>query len=241
MSNDLSTVFAGLPATQMGDDKQFETVSQASEFLRRLQLISKGKYVDNRNCRGGDYAVIIDSETAKPIGDSIDILVISRRPKALDMSDQEAIVTSYDPTTELFQDIQQRAGEKDSGCQYGISFLIVERSTASCYEFFCGTKSMRKETDTLWAYSAKTAEQIKSLKLKGFTPGVPKAMTLKSKNVRKKNWSWFVPVVQDCSTPFTASQLPSATILKAEQERFLNPTADEETTVAKDERSNRAR
>lgn len=244
-SNDLipADVFAGLPSTQMGDDSQFQSLSQASEFLRRIQLISKGKYVDSRQCQGGDYAVIIDGETAKSLGDTIDILVLARRPKALDMSDVEAVVSSYDPNSDLFKDIQARSAEQDSGCQYGVSFLIAERSTACCYEFFCGSVSLRRETDSLWAYSAKTAQQIEQFQLKGYSPGQPKPLTLKSKNIRKKNYSWFVPVLQDCSTPFNAQQVPSGEVIKKEIERFLNPTKNEETTVVKkdDGKKRRAR
>lgn len=242
MSNELipADVLASVPSTQLGDDSQFTSLSQSSEFLRRIQLISKGKYVDSRQCQGGDFAVIMDSETAKPIGDSIDILVLARRPKALDMSDLEAVIVSYDPNSDLFKDIQARSAESDSGCQYGVSFLIAERSTASLYEFFCGSVSLRRETDTIWAYSAKTKEQIEKFNLKGFVPGQPKPLTLKSKNVRKKTYSWFVPKVQDCSTPFTKNQVPSPEVIQKELERFLNP-AREETTVAKNTEKRRAR
>lgn len=243
MSNDLipADVFAGLPSTQMGDDVQFQSLSQASEFLRRIQLISKGKYVDSRQCQGGDYAVIVDGETAKSLGDTIDVLVLARRPKALDMSDTEAVVQSYDPNSDLFKDIQARSAEQDSGCQYGVSFLIAERSTAQCYEFFCGSVSLRRETDAIWAYSPKTKEQIEQFKLKGYTPGQPKPLTLKSKNIRKKTYSWFVPVLQDCSTPFGKTQIPSPEVIRKEMERFLNPTKDEETTVVKDDSGQKRR
>lgn len=242
MSNDLipADVFAGLPA-QMGDDVDFQQLSQSTEFLRRIQLVSKGKYVDSRKVQPGNYAVIIDSDNANDIGDSIDVLVLARRPKAIDMSDVEQVVVSYDSKSELFLNIAERSAEQDSGCQYGVSFLIAERSTGQLYEFFCGTSSMRREIPAISAYMAASKDQIKARGLKDVKPHGPLPLTLKSKNVRRKTYSWFVPVPQDCSTPFTAQQLPSAEIIRKEMEKFVCPPEDETKVVQDDKKGRRAR
>lgn len=242
MSNDLipAEVFAGLPA-QMGDDADFQNLAQSTEFLRRIQLISKGKYVDSRQVQPGNYAIIIDGGNAQDIGDSIDVLVLARRPKAIDMSDVEQVVVSYDNKTDLFQDIAARSTEQDSGCQYGVSFLFAERSTAQLYEFFCGTSSSRREIPTISAYMAVTAAQIKARGLKDVEPHGPLPLTLKSKNVRRKTYSWFVPVPQACSTPFTAKQLPKPEAIRKEMEKFVVPPEDETTVVKDDGKKRRAR
>jgi len=214
--------FTGLPSTEFADET-FEEVATSTDFLQRLQLISKGKYVDTKQAQGGDYAIIIDSDTCKVIGDTIDILVLERRHKALDMSDTAQVITSYDPETDLFADIKARSAEKDSGCQYGVTFFITERSTRKPFEFFFGTKSLRRALSDMYAYMSLSPAQIKARKLpEGTDPHGPMPLTLKSKNVRSRDgkFSWFVPVFQDCSTPFTIDQLPAAEKLNEEIIKF---------------------
>lgn len=232
-------VFSGLPANNFADDS-YQDVATATEFLQRLQLLSKGKYVDSRQAQGGDYAVIMDSETCRSLGDTIDILVFERRHKAIDMSDTDQVLVSYDPTSELYADIRERSAEKDSGCQYGVEFLVAERSTAKLYGFFFGTKSLRRVLNTMYAYMPLSAEDVKRRKMADAKPHGPLPLTLKSKNVRVKTYSWFVPEFQDCSTPFTKDQLPAPEKIKEEIIKFRTPDKQESAVVAND-RKGRAR
>ncbi|MHC4702442.1 MAG: hypothetical protein ACYTFQ_17905 [Planctomycetota bacterium] len=242
MAKDLipADLLDSLPA-QMGDDDDFKDLSQSSDFLRRLQLVSKGKYVDSKQVGPGSYAVIIDGEKADDLGDKIDILVLARRPKALDMSDTSQVIVSYDKSSDLFQDIAARSSVKDSGCQYGVSFLIVERSTGCLYEFFCGSISLRREIPTLSAYMALSAAQIEARGLQGVEPHGPLPLTLGSRNIKKARYSWFVPVPQKCSTPFTASQVPKEEVIRKEMDRFINPPKDETEVVSTDGSDQRPR
>lgn len=239
MSKDLipADVFTDLPSTNVADDS-FNDVATATEYLQRLQLISKGKYVDSRQAQGGDYAVIIDSDTCKSLGDTVDLLVLERRHKAIDMSDTNNILVSHDPTSELYSTIRANSSVKDSGCQYGVEFLVAERSTAKLYAFFFGTKSLRRVLQTMYGYMALTADQIKARKLEGVKPHPPLPVTLTTKNVRQKTYSWFVPEFQDCSTPFNSEQLPAPEKIKEEIIKFRTPDKDD---VVKDERKGRAR
>ncbi len=241
MSQDLipADVFVDLPSTEI-DEGSFDDVATSTDYLQRLQLISKGKYVDSRQAQGGDYAVIIDSETCRVLGDRIDLLVFDRRHKAIDMSNVDQVLVSYDPASDLYADIRQRSGEKDSGCQYGVEFLVAERSTAKMYGFFFGTKSLRRVLQTMYAYMPLSAQDIERRGLTGVEPHGPLPVTLTSKNVRQKTYSWFVPEFQDCSTPFSKNQLPSPEKIKEEIIKFRNPDKDE-TAVVKSERKGRAR
>ena len=47
------------------------------------------------------------------------------------MSDKEAIIANYDPTSDDFKDIAARSNENDSGCMYGTSFLVFEKPAAT--------------------------------------------------------------------------------------------------------------
>jgi hypothetical protein len=239
-SNELipASVLANVPA-QMGDDSDFQDLSQGGGYLRRLQLVSKGKYVDSGQVKPGNYAIIIDGDNAQDLGNSVDVLVVSRRPKALDMSDKSQIVVSYDKKSELFQEIAAKSEEKDSGCQYGASFLVIERSTGALYELFCGSVSARREVDTISGYMAVTAEQIKARDLKGVEPHGPLPATLTSKYIQSR-YNYFVPEVHDCSTPFTAQQVPEEAVIVKEMDKFVHPPKDD-TKVVKNDGNRRAR
>lgn len=225
-------LFAGLPTTTASEE-DFQKIRNASEFLKRIQLVSKGKYVDKNLVKPGHYAVIIDGKNAKDLGDSIDVLVLAKRPKALDTSDEDSIITSYDVNSELYQSIQERSPTPDSGCQYGVSFLLIERSTADLYEFFCGSKSLRRETPKLEAYMPRSKEEIEKQNLRklfpNIQPGVPTPVTLKSTLIERK-FTWFVPVIEDCSVPFSENQLPSRERIVREQTRFLNVLKEVDST-----------
>ena len=225
MSNDLipADVFGDI-STQVGTDEDFADFGNSSQYLQRLELKSKGRLIDIRKVKPGHYAVVKGSDDADDLGDSIDILVLARKFKAIDMSG-DTVIVSYDRNSEVFKSIEQRADTKDSHCQYGVTFLIVERSTAKCYELFCGSKSHRREIPTFSAYMAITAEQIKARGLKDVEPHSPLALTLKSepKQDKQKRYSWFVMVPKPCSNPFTLKQIPSKDTIREETAKFLRP------------------
>lgn len=241
MANDLipADVFGEI-STQVGDDSDFEGF--ASGFLKRLELKSKGALIDLGKVKPGHYCVIKSSEDADDLGWSVDLLVLARKPKAIDMSDTDQIVISHDRNSEVFKYIEKQSEVRDSRCQFGATFLVVERSTAQMYELFCGTKSSRREIPTISDYMPLTAAQIKSRGLKGVKPHGPLTLTLKSKRTenKKKGYSWFVPVPQACSNPFTVDQIPPPEKIKEEIEKFLTPD-DSDPEVEKGEKKGRAR
>ena len=49
------------------------------------------------------------------------------RPKAIDMTDTDAVLVNYDPESEEFKRIAAQSLEKESHCMYGPSFLVFER------------------------------------------------------------------------------------------------------------------
>jgi hypothetical protein len=214
----------GEVSTQVASDDDFNDMS-SSDFLRRIELKSKGALIDTGKVGPGHYAVIKSSEDAVDLGNSIDILPLARRPKAIDMSDSEQIVVTYDRQSDLFKDIEKRSAQPNSSCQFGASFLVVERSTGKLYELFLGSKSNRREVATVSDFLPLTAADIKRRELEGQEPHGPLPLTLKSKRVenKKQKWSWFVMVPKPCSNPFTAKQVPNPDEIRIELERFLNP------------------
>lgn len=221
-STDLSVIDVNqLPSTQLGGDDVFNDLAKSAEFLVRVQLYTKGKAVDKGYIRGGQYGIPESAEDITVIGDEMDVLVLARRPKAIDMTDPEAIFVSHDNESPEFQRIAAASQEKESHCMYGPSFLVFERSQGRFLEFFCGSKSSRNEAKKIYPFLPLTAADIKSRGLTDQEPHGPLAMTLKSKLVEKGPYTWHAPVVSKCSRPFT--NVPPLEKVIAEITKFINP------------------
>ena len=107
-----------LPSTQIGSDDQFAELAKSADYLGRLTLFTKGKAVNKRLVGPGNYG-IPTGEEVDDLGDTIDIVPLARRPKALDMTDNEAIIANYDPDSDEFKRIAAKSLEKESHCMYG--------------------------------------------------------------------------------------------------------------------------
>jgi len=222
-----------LPSTQLGSDDQFLELAKSSEFIGRLQLFTKGKAINKGQVRPGCYG-IPEGEEVIDLGDTIDILPLGRRPKAIDMTDTDAVLVNYDPESDEFKRIAATSLEKESHCMYGPSFLVIEEKTGRFLEFFCGSKSTRSEAKKIYPFLQLTAADIERQKLAGkdvseLKPHGPLPLTLKSRLVEKGTYSWHVPVVSKCATPFT--KLPPIAAITKELTAFIECKGDGVQTV----------
>jgi len=213
-----------LPSTQIGTDEQFAELAKGGDYLGRMQLYTKSK----ANMKGlipqGHYGIPESDEEIIDLGPSVDVLPLARRPKAIDMTDMEALVISYDMESEEFKRIAAKSTEADSHCQYGPSFLVYERSTRRFLEFFCGNKSCRIESKKLFPFLPLTQAGIDALAAAGndvsnLKPHGPIPVTLKVKVAENRKGTWHVPVVVICSTPFAS--LPPDDVIVREISKFL--------------------
>jgi len=219
MSNALATIsHEQLPSTQIGNDEAYVELSKGADFLGRLQLFTKGAAIDEGKIPPGHYG-IPEGDRVIDLGTSIDILPLARRPKALDMSDKEAVVTNYDPNSDAFKAIAERSFGQNSGCQYGTSFLVIERQTGRFLEMFFGSKSTRPEAKNLFKFLPLSEADIKARKLTDIEPHGPLPATLKVRLI-KKAFTWHVPVVQNCSMPF--EKVPPMPAIIKEITRFIS-------------------
>lgn len=224
-----------LPSVQIGSDEDFAEIAKSSDFIGRLQLYTKGKAVNRGLVRPGHYG-IPEGKDVVDLGDSINLIVLARRPKALDMSDSDAIIAVYDAKSDEFKRIQATAAQKDSHCMYGPSFLVYEESTGRFLEFFCGTKSTRAEAKRIFPFLpltqgaidalAERGEDVSNLEARG-----PLPLVLKSKLVEKGSYSWHVPVAQK-GDPL--SKTPPADAVVREIQKFLTIKTDGVEKVQED-------
>lgn len=214
-ATELTTVdFTQLPSTNTSDEA-FDDAAKGGGFLKRIQLYTKGKAIDKGLISPGHYGVPISDDEIMDLGASVDVMPLARRLKAIDFNDRENIITVYDHESDEYRRIAAAADEKDSGCMFGVSFLVVERTTGKLYEFYCATKSSRPEAKNLYPFLPQ-----------GDQPPTP--ATLATKYVERK-FSYHVPVVKKCSTPF--DKLPPTPQLVSEVERFVNPPASDVEVV----------
>ncbi len=220
--------FNQLPSTQLGTDDQFAELAKSTEFIGRLQLYTKGKAINKGQVRPGCYG-IPEGEEVIDLGDTIDILPLGRRPKAIDMTDTDAVIVNYDPESDEFKRIAAQSLEKESHCMYGPSFLVIERGTGRFLEFFCGSKSTRSEAKKLYPFLPLTTadiarQQAAGNDVDGLVAHGPMPLTLKSRLVEKGTYSWHVPVVVKCGNPFT--KMPTMQRLKKEMTTFIECKGD---------------
>lgn len=234
-----------LPACENEGDN-FVGLSSKDDFLQRIQLYGKGKAVDTGAIPPGCFGIPLGKDKdgkdkITDLGKSIDVLIFARKPKAIDMSDKENLIVIFDRTNSEFSRIEEASGEKDSGCMYGTSYLVYERSTEKFYEFYFGTKSARKRNDEMAAHMTLTQERIDKLKedgqnVEGLEPRGPLAVTIQAEYCSGGGWNWFAPEPVTCAVPIEG---PSVADIVKENTRFLSEKGTDIETV--DEGEARAR
>jgi hypothetical protein len=230
--NSLATIdLSQLPSTRLGSDEALADLAKSTGYLAYLKLFTKGEAIDTGKIPPGHWGLPQNDNSILDLGDSIDVMPLACRPKAIDTRDKSAVVVSYDETSPEFQRIKADSAKKDSGCQYGISFLVIERTTRRFYELFFGNKSSRPVAGDVFPYLPLNAGDISRLEAAGknvanLEPHGSRPLTLKVRLAKNKsNQSWHVPSVVKCSTPFTA--LPTIRDICEEARRFLAPKSND--------------
>jgi hypothetical protein len=220
---------------KIGTDKQFVGPSVTAAPLSELQVFTKGDAVDRGLIRPGHYGISENDEKVTDLGESINLVALARRPKAIDMTDANAVVTHYDPETEEFKQIAARSLEINSHCVYGPSFLVYEQGTKRFLEFFCGTKATRSKAKEIYPFLPMTEDDIARQKSVGnavssIEPHGPLPLTLTSQVVEKGKYTWHIPVVTKCLMPFP---MPTQEQIDTEVRAFISCNADSVETVKK--------
>jgi hypothetical protein len=202
------------------DETAMSAVSAGGKFLPRLQLMTSRSEQCEINGFPTNHFAVVESNDYQDIGESVDILIISWRPKALDTKAEDGVISCYDPKfvdgkpTGVFAEIQKKSEGKDSGCMYGPEYLVFIPSLDLFATFFCGSKTLRYEVPQ-------------------FKKRIGGAATLRPHmiHIKKGDRKYFSTKVYDCTTPL---DVPEQTRITEEAEKFLNPPA-QTTEAASDE------
>lgn len=217
MSNALTTTDFSQLCTSSAlqvPDAMYAKMATAGGFLRRLTLYGKQDVVLKGLIKPGNFGFPIGEDEITDLGNSVDLLPLARRTKAIDMSGKN-VVEVFDPTSDAWKDIQHRADTtKNSKCMYGVSILAIERRTGEFCEWYAGSATTRRDVGKFYAALPQPKDGEKEGR--GPTP-----VTMKSKFIESGEYTWFGPVTSACSTPFT--NLPSMEIMVEQVNKFLNP------------------
>ena len=186
-----------LPAPKYSEDVIDKFSS--SQTFKRLQLFgSNSEVVKEQKFPMGHFG-IVDGSDIIDLGESIDVLVLSWRPKAVRIGDAMEIL--YDPEDEAFKAIEAEVDVEDSGCMCGIEFLVYHPEHGFL-PYFLANKS-----------GLYIVKPLRDLRLR--------VATIKVTYVKGKKFSWHAPKVSRCSTPININV--SEEIIKKEMELFNNP------------------
>ena len=181
------------------DVSVFKDITKSGDYLPRIQLMTSA----SDKCKDGSFPInhyaLVKDQAFKDVGDAVDVLVLTWRPKALEIG--EEVISVFDPKHPEFMRIQEKSSQPNSGCMFGPEFLLYIPSQKEFATFFCGSKSARRE-----------APILESL--------VTKPATLKSRLIDNKKYKWQAPAVVPCSTPF---ELPTMESIKDVVSKFNNP------------------
>lgn len=171
-------------------------VSGGKEYLKQIRLSSgSSKLVKKGVIKPGMWHVPLGEDDCIEIGDSIDLLLLHFRPKAMSFADMDNIVEVYDPSHEKFAEIEELSKSDDQATKmankFGITFFAFERTQGKAFELFCNSISMRIAADTLLGYTRMKKEG----KMQQASP-----VSMGVRFIDKKG-GYHVPTVNKCSEP----------------------------------------
>lgn len=206
--SEIATVIEGdLPiAKYTEEEKTWGDVVTAAAFLPRVQLYGGNSgLVQEGKIKMGHFGLTKSKDQTDDLGSSFDCLVLSWRFKAMEING-ETIISVYNPKSTEFVRIQGKADIADSGCMFGIEFLLWIPIVNAFGTYFLNSKTARR-----------VAPDLKGLLKQG--------ATIKSNLIVKGKYKWHGPVVTQCSTPF--EELPDSQEILEQATRFANPKESE--------------
>lgn len=200
----LPTDFA-MPVAKYSDDaKSLGDVITATGFLPRVQLFGGNSNACKEGKIGvGRYGLTVSKDEIIDLTAQFDCYPFMWRFCGVRLVDGN-VHSYYNPQSPDFRQLMKEADTvKDSGCFYGLEFLIWVPAVSKFATFFFNSKTSRRQAPNMKAILEER-----------------KAATMKTEYIKTKKYSWHGPIVVVCSTPFP---LPPLEDIKEQADRFANP------------------
>jgi hypothetical protein len=197
-----------IPTLQSGaiskhTDETFNKLAKSSDYLARIQLYGgNSEAVKKRQIPMAHYGLATDKEHITDLGEEFHCVPLAWRPKAMMISDESNPINYFDPSLPEFQKIVEQSDVEDSGCMFGVEFLIWLIKEKQFTTFFFNSKTMRREAPNV-------------------RPLIGKHVLFKIKLIETRKYSWHGPVTIEDTSPI--ANAPNPEELTKELDRFLNP------------------
>lgn len=196
--------------TALAEDKQFDAISKSFNFLPRLQLFQPtSQQVTGDLADKGEFGIVSGKDVPHRFGDSVELLPVMYRFKALDMSGETPMAFHHKAgetiTKPEYLDIVERAKGADSNCSHGPEFLVWVPRAAMFATFHLGSTTARN-----------SGQDVRALMVKGLI-GTFKSKLLQSKDGKKK-WYGFTVTAY----PGGLENSPTQEQLDMEVQRFVD-------------------
>jgi hypothetical protein len=189
-----------------------------SPYLPRFQVCgSQSDPAKKGMVQLGNWGLVYDKERARDLGKEIDVAIFNLRPKALKIpKDGGSPLSYFDKDTPEFQAVSKESAVQDSGCMFGLEFLVFIPTTEEFGTLYLGTQSARREAPALLNLMKMNPDGSPR---EGYGPCLATCRTQLVQNARRQ--SWHVPKFFRCTSALSA--MPDSEALKEENEKFNNP------------------
>lgn len=180
----------------MWDTSPFVILVQAqSPYTLPPHRISAGNFILRKN-----------KNEFVDLGDSIDVLVVDWRPKAMRVDKAtNRIQIEFDRESEAFQEIQEAAKARAQGNFWGFEFLVYLGDYGEFANLYCNNPTLQNVARSELIHFMRKTTRLQSILLKK----------------EQTNFQWFAFSCAACSSPF---QVPlDLESLKGKHEKFKNP------------------
>lgn len=196
----------------------WDSVITAGSYLPRIQLFGSNSNAAKEGKIGmGRFGLVKVKDQIEDLTIEVNCIPICFRFKALRIG-AENIVSIFNHLNPEFEKIKSESSVEDSGCMYGVEFLLwlpnVDEGLFTT--FYLSSKSSRREAPNLRAL-------------------IGKAATIRSTLVSKGKFKWHSPVVTACSTPFT--NIPDSAEIGKVSTKFLEEKDSALESVSKAEKA----
>lgn len=220
MSDELAMLNEGALALNIENpfEDDLKEVLTAGSWLPQFRLYTAGTdEVKSEKIAMDHYGLRVGKDNIEDLGREVDVLLLTIRPRALDIRDTANVRASSIMKSELYQDIKEISDNTPgkSGCLYGPEFLIyvpIKGVFATCH---FNNKTARNEAGKVGALMLDEELLKQGVQKRQITP-----TTFKSKKIANKENTWKGMHVTKCSTPFP---LPSIEEMQEVINVFLHP------------------
>lgn len=167
MSNELATL-QELPLVEgKYSTPQALTTLTSAAYLPRIQVMGGNNDIVKEGKFPIGHFALVTGKSMDDLTAEFNAVILSWRPKAMQF--QPDVVSYYDPNSEGFKKLQERAdSEPQSGCGYGPEYLLWLPDYEKFATLFCSNKTTRNEAPNIHTFMRKACtfiiELIKSKK-----------------------------------------------------------------------------